>query len=83
MISNRFAPFIHGFVVRRHEPVPSNWRAEYTLDGLLKEYGIVGISDIDTRMLTRIIRHARHDERHADDRSERVEELQERLARRR
>ena len=47
-------PFIHGFVVRRHEPVPSNWRAQYSLDRLLKEYGILGISDIDTRMLTRI-----------------------------
>lgn len=50
-------PFIHGFVVRQHEEVPSNWRAQYTVDSLLKEYGIVGISDIDTRMLTRIIRH--------------------------
>ncbi|MBJ6363183.1 carbamoyl phosphate synthase small subunit [Paenibacillus sp. GCM10012307] len=50
-------PYIHGFVVRRHEPVPSNWRAQYSLDYLLKEYGIPGISDIDTRMLTRILRH--------------------------
>ncbi|RKN86860.1 glutamine-hydrolyzing carbamoyl-phosphate synthase small subunit [Paenibacillus ginsengarvi] len=50
-------PFIHGFVVREHEEVPSNWRAEYSIDSLLKEYGIVGISGIDTRMLTRIIRH--------------------------
>ncbi|MCG7383310.1 glutamine-hydrolyzing carbamoyl-phosphate synthase small subunit [Paenibacillus sp. ACRRY] len=50
-------PFVHGFVVRRHEPVPSNWRAEYSVDDLLKEYGIVGISEIDTRMLTRRIRH--------------------------
>jgi carbamoyl-phosphate synthase small subunit len=49
-------PFIHGFVVRRNELVPSNWRAEYSLDDLLKEHGIVGISEIDTRMLTRIIR---------------------------
>jgi len=50
-------PFVHGFVVRRHETVPSNWRAEYSIDDLLKEYGIVGISEIDTRMLTRRIRH--------------------------
>lgn len=50
-------PFIHGFVVREHEMVPSNWRAEYSLDSLLKEYGIIGISGIDTRMLTRRIRH--------------------------
>src|SRR5690606_25617726 len=50
-------PYVHGFVVRRHEPVPSNWRAEYSLDNMLKEAGIPGISDIDTRMLTRILRH--------------------------
>lgn len=50
-------PYIHGFVVRQHEEVPSNWRAQYTLDRLLKEYGIIGISEIDTRMLTRRIRH--------------------------
>jgi carbamoyl-phosphate synthase small subunit len=50
-------PFIHGFVVRQHEETPSNWRAQYTLDSLLKENEIVGISGIDTRMLTRILRH--------------------------
>lgn len=50
-------PYVHGFAVRRYEPVPSNWRAQYSVDDLLKEYGIVGISDIDTRMLTRMIRH--------------------------
>lgn len=51
------APSIHGFVVRRYEPTPSNWRAQYNLGDLLKEYGIPGITDIDTRMLTRLIRH--------------------------
>lgn len=50
-------PYVHGFVTRRYEPVPSNWRAEYSIDMLLKEHGIIGISDIDTRMLTRRIRH--------------------------
>jgi carbamoyl-phosphate synthase small subunit len=50
-------PFIHGFVVREHEVAPSNWRAQYTIDDLLKEYGIIGISGIDTRMLTRILRN--------------------------
>jgi carbamoyl-phosphate synthase small subunit len=49
-------PHIHGLIVREYETIPSNWRAEYTLDRLLKEYGIVGISGIDTRFLTRIIR---------------------------
>ncbi|MEX1030371.1 MAG: glutamine-hydrolyzing carbamoyl-phosphate synthase small subunit [Paenibacillaceae bacterium] len=50
-------PYIHGFVVREYEEVPSNWRAEYSIDELLQEYGIPGISEIDTRMLTRILRH--------------------------
>ncbi|MFS1513447.1 glutamine-hydrolyzing carbamoyl-phosphate synthase small subunit [Chengkuizengella sp. SCS-71B] len=50
-------PYIHGFVVRQHEDIPSNWRAQYTVDSLLKDYDIPGISEIDTRMLTRKIRH--------------------------
>ncbi|MCL6456983.1 MAG: carbamoyl phosphate synthase small subunit [Gorillibacterium sp.] len=50
-------PFVHGFVVREHEEMPSNWRSQFTVDDLLKEYGIVGISGVDTRMLTRILRH--------------------------
>ncbi len=49
-------PFIHGLVVRELEEVPSNWRAQFSVDSLLKEYGIVGISGVDTRMLTRILR---------------------------
>lgn len=49
-------PAIHGLVVRRYEPIPSNWRAEISLGELLKEHGIPGISEIDTRMLTRKIR---------------------------
>jgi carbamoyl-phosphate synthase small subunit len=72
-------PYIHGFVVRRHEPVPSNWRAEYTLDRLLKDYGIIGISDIDTRMLTRKIRQHGTMKGILTTGSERIEELQERL----
>lgn len=50
-------PFVHGFIVREHAEVPSNWRSEYTVDRLLKEYDVIGISHIDTRMLTRKIRH--------------------------
>jgi len=74
------APFVHGFVVRRHEPVPSNWRAEYTVDELLKEYGIIGISEIDTRMLTRILRRHGTMKGILTTGSERIEELRERLA---
>lgn len=49
-------PHVGGFVVRRYEDVPSNWRAQYTLDDMMKEYDIPGISEIDTRMLTRKLR---------------------------
>ena len=73
------SPFIHGLVVRRHEPVPSNWRAQYSLDNLLKESGILGISDIDTRMLTRIIRHHGVMKGLITTGKESVEELKERL----
>lgn len=72
-------PYIHGFAVRRHEPVPSNWRAEYTLDRLLKEYDVIGISDIDTRMLTRKLRHFGTMRGILTTGNERVEELAERL----
>ncbi|UQZ32857.1 carbamoyl-phosphate synthase small subunit [Paenibacillus sp. PK3_47] len=70
-------PFVHGFVVRRHEEVPSNWRAEYSVDDLLKEYGIPGISEIDTRMLTRIIRHYGTMKAILTTSNKRVEELME------
>lgn len=49
-------PAVHGMVVRSYEEVPSNWRAEFSLGDTLKEFGIIGVSGIDTRMLTRKIR---------------------------
>ncbi len=49
-------PFIEGFVVREFSEVTSNWRATMSLDEYLKQYGIVGISEIDTRALVRHIR---------------------------
>ena len=50
-------PYIHGFVVREYCEYPSNWRNEQSIDSLLKEYNIPGISEVDTRKLTRIIRN--------------------------
>lgn len=41
-----------GFVVRNVSPVVSNWRATMSLDDYLKQQGIVGIRDVDTRALT-------------------------------
>ncbi|MDK8180915.1 carbamoyl phosphate synthase small subunit [Paenibacillus sp. UMB4589-SE434] len=72
-------PYVHGFVVRRHEEMPSNWRAEYSVDRLLKEYGIPGISGIDTRMLTRKLRHFGTMKGILATGSKPVEELQEML----
>ena len=39
-------------------PVASNWRADSTLRDYLVRHGIVAISDIDTRALTRVLRSA-------------------------
>lgn len=72
-------PYIHGLVVRRHEPVPSNWRAQYSLEQLLKEHDVPGISDIDTRMLTRKIRNFGSMKGLITTGNERYEELVERL----
>ncbi|PGT86593.1 carbamoyl phosphate synthase small subunit [Bacillus sp. AFS040349] len=49
-------PFINGFVVKEFCDYPSNWRSEYTIDEYFKMKNIPGISGIDTRKLTRIIR---------------------------
>lgn len=72
-------PSIYGLAVRRYEPVPSNWRAQYSLGDLLKEYEIPGISDIDTRMLTRKIRQFGSMRGLITTGNEHVEELLERL----
>jgi len=45
-----------GYIVKYPCQNPSNFRSSGTLDALLKERGIVGICDIDTRALTKIIR---------------------------
>ncbi len=45
-----------GLIIRCASPVVSNFRAQEPLDAYLKRSGVVGISDIDTRRLTRILR---------------------------
>jgi len=49
-------PAISGFIVKEVADFPSNWRSEFTLDEYFKIHNIPGISGIDTRKLTRIIR---------------------------
>ena len=45
-----------GFIVREETVFPSNFRSTQSLGDYLREQKIVGIQNIDTRMLTRIIR---------------------------
>ncbi|WGW13795.1 glutamine-hydrolyzing carbamoyl-phosphate synthase small subunit [Saxibacter everestensis] len=52
--SSRF--WAAGYVVRDAARRPSNWRSTETLDERLARQGIVGISGVDTRALTRHLR---------------------------
>ncbi|MCP8970219.1 carbamoyl phosphate synthase small subunit [Ectobacillus ponti] len=49
-------PSIHGLIVKELCEYPSNFRNELTLGAYLQERNIPGLSGIDTRKLTRIIR---------------------------
>ncbi|MEU0670984.1 glutamine-hydrolyzing carbamoyl-phosphate synthase small subunit [Streptomyces lavendulocolor] len=48
--------WVSGYVVRDPARVPSNWRSRRTLDDELAAQGVVGISGVDTRALTRHLR---------------------------
>jgi carbamoyl-phosphate synthase small subunit len=50
------APQVEGFAVREVSVLPSNWRATQGLPQYLREHGVPGIAEIDTRALTRHIR---------------------------
>lgn len=50
------AAFTKGIIVRRYQARYSNFRAEEPLDALLKRFGVMGICDIDTRFLTKMLR---------------------------
>jgi carbamoyl-phosphate synthase small subunit len=49
-------PQVAGFVVREVSTMASSWRASGELHRYLDEAGVVGISEIDTRALTRHLR---------------------------
>jgi carbamoyl-phosphate synthase small subunit len=51
-----FRPYVRGFAVREYWHLPSNWRTRKTLDEYMRDHGIVGIQEIDTRSLVRHIR---------------------------
>ncbi len=48
--------WVRGYVVRDPSPLPSSWRSRRSLDDELAGQGVVGISGIDTRALTRHLR---------------------------
>ena len=48
--------FAAGLIVRDLSMVVSNFRSEQSLDAYLSAAGVVGIADIDTRRLTRLLR---------------------------
>ena len=45
-----------GMIVRQYQDRYSNFRAEGSLSDFLKKYNVIGICDIDTRYLTKMIR---------------------------
>ncbi len=49
-------PQVTAFIVREVSPVVSNWRANENLENYLSRHAIPGISQVDTRALTRLLR---------------------------
>ncbi len=47
---------VSGYIVREYCEEPSNFRCTGTINDFMKKHGIIGLYDIDTRQLTRIIR---------------------------
>ncbi len=50
--------YLAGFIVKEACPYPSNWRSTGSLQEALKEFGILGITGIDTRALVKKLRVA-------------------------
>lgn len=50
------APRVAGFIVREASRVDSSWRSEGAVGAYLREHGVTGIANVDTRALTRHIR---------------------------
>lgn len=51
-------PQAAGLIVRSYSDQYSSWRAQRSLSNLLREQGVVAISEVDTRAITRHIRSA-------------------------
>ncbi|MGI6177384.1 MAG: carbamoyl phosphate synthase small subunit [Eubacterium sp.] len=49
-------PWLDGFIAREFSRMPSNFRSQNTIQNFMKKYNVAGISGIDTRALTRMLR---------------------------
>ena len=47
---------IRGYVVKEYNDLPSNFRATRTLNDAMEENKVIGLSDVDTREIAKIIR---------------------------
>jgi carbamoyl-phosphate synthase small subunit len=54
--STNSKPQVAGFIVRDRSPITSNYRSKESLHDYLARHGIVAISEVDTRRLTRHLR---------------------------
>ena len=48
-------PFLRGFIAREFCRTPSNWRSIMTVDDYLEKNNVIGMDDIDTRALARLL----------------------------
>ncbi len=49
-------PHVEAFLVREYSEVASNWRARQDLGQYLRQHGVMGVTGLDTRALTRRLR---------------------------
>ena len=49
-------PHVEAFLVREYSEVSSNWRARQDLGQYLRQHGVMGVTGLDTRALTRRLR---------------------------
>ena len=49
---------VSGFIVREKCNLPSNFRCELDLDNYLKQQKVIGLEEIDTRALTKVLRNS-------------------------
>lgn len=50
--------YVSAYIVREYCENPSNFRCDAALDTFLKDNGIIGVYDVDTREITKIIRES-------------------------